>query len=558
MPIGNTLPFSFEISLSVLNHLGRNLYRSFSTILGEAISNSWDADAENVWIILDRQRNRFFVKDDGVGMDRIDFQNKFLKIGYSKRQQSSHSQEGRPYIGRKGIGKLALLSCAERVTVISRKSSEENYVGGIIDNVALDTAITDDVEVSKYSLDRYNLEDYSEQIRDHDHGTIICFDAIKSGIQNTPEFFRKVVALYFKFSIHDPTFRIYIDGSEVSHEDLSSLAEKTQFLWCTDDFDDPYIDYAEKYLAEPPVQIPNNLNFRGFIASVEKPSDRTIRTMQEAAGVDLFVNGRVRAKDILKSISASRITENYLYGQIHYDQLDDDDGIDRFTSGREDIVANDEKYAGFLEEIKSALLPKILKEWDEMRRNHNQDGDDEEASIKKERRRAESLYNTIIDSYHFPKSTDDKKFLKELREAAAGNFGAYANCFVSENLIREYIRRQDADYSSMLSNALQQQKSEQAKKEKCNICISIRERSSDLLTYAGMDELLEITRRTLPDKQRQHIGMEVLQYGVIRNALAHTAILTKEAKQKLASLSDNIKGKVNSLFSQTKENLRDH
>lgn len=40
--------FKFEISLSVLNHLGRNLYRNFITVIGEAISNSWDADAKNV------------------------------------------------------------------------------------------------------------------------------------------------------------------------------------------------------------------------------------------------------------------------------------------------------------------------------------------------------------------------------------------------------------------------------------------------------------------------------------------------------------------------------
>lgn len=42
--------FTFEISLSVLNHLGRSLYRSFATVLGEAISNSWDADAKTVKI----------------------------------------------------------------------------------------------------------------------------------------------------------------------------------------------------------------------------------------------------------------------------------------------------------------------------------------------------------------------------------------------------------------------------------------------------------------------------------------------------------------------------
>src|SRR3989344_2231183 len=104
--------FTFEISLSVLNHLGRNLYRSFATVLGEAISNSWDADAKNVWIYINRENNSFVIKDDGLGMDEDDFQDKFLKVGYSKRKDNGMSSSGgRPYIGAKGIGKLALLSC---------------------------------------------------------------------------------------------------------------------------------------------------------------------------------------------------------------------------------------------------------------------------------------------------------------------------------------------------------------------------------------------------------------------------------------------------------------
>ena len=99
--------FSFNISLSVLNHLGRNLYRSFVTVLGEAISNSWDADATSVWIEIDKGGGNFIIKDDGEGMSIDDFQNKFLKIGYSKRKSGGNkSPKGRPYIGRKGIGKV--------------------------------------------------------------------------------------------------------------------------------------------------------------------------------------------------------------------------------------------------------------------------------------------------------------------------------------------------------------------------------------------------------------------------------------------------------------------
>ena len=133
--------FTFEISLSVLNHLGRNLYRSFITVLGEAVSNSWDADADNVWIYIDRDENYLVIKDDGDGMTADDFQNKFLKIGYTKRKDGmTKSAKGRPYIGRKGIGKLALLSCADKISVISKKENEE-YVGGTIDNSGLDDAI---------------------------------------------------------------------------------------------------------------------------------------------------------------------------------------------------------------------------------------------------------------------------------------------------------------------------------------------------------------------------------------------------------------------------------
>ena len=92
--------YTFAISLSVLNHLGRNLYRNFITVLGEAISNSWDADANNVWIDIGKSDNNFFIRDDGCGMNSSDFQNKFLKIGYSKRKENGMvSPTRRPYIG---------------------------------------------------------------------------------------------------------------------------------------------------------------------------------------------------------------------------------------------------------------------------------------------------------------------------------------------------------------------------------------------------------------------------------------------------------------------------
>ncbi len=80
--------FKFEFSLEILNHLGRGLYRSFATVIAEAVSNSWDADATKVKITIDKKN--LIVEDNGKGMNGTDFQDKFLKVGYSRRLDAAN------------------------------------------------------------------------------------------------------------------------------------------------------------------------------------------------------------------------------------------------------------------------------------------------------------------------------------------------------------------------------------------------------------------------------------------------------------------------------------
>ena len=363
--------FTFKISLSVLNHLGRNLYRSFATVLGEAISNAWDADASNVWIYLDPDKNGFWIKDDGCGMTSDDFQNKFLKIGYSKRKSGkSRSTKDRPFIGRKGIGKLALLSCAERITVIS-KVKGGGYVGGTIENSELDEAITDDLTPQEYELANADTTAFAKHTRGHAHGTIIRFENLKDGVKRSFGFLSKIIALYFRFSLLDKSFKIYLDNHEITHKHLNDLAEKTEFLWKIGDGEDPYVAALEKAFAkEDNLHETKSLKLAGvtgFVAAVKLPRDLKVMTTDERVGVDLFVNGRLRERDILKHIPTARIVENYLYGQIHFDSLDDKN--DRFTSSREGIVADDAKFQDFLERFRKTLLT-IVADWDEIGRAH--------------------------------------------------------------------------------------------------------------------------------------------------------------------------------------------
>ena len=337
------MPFTFEISLSVLNHLGRNLYRSFATVLGEAISNAWDADAVNVKIYIDSISNDLVVKDDGIGMTADDFQKNFLRIGYSKRKGGeSTSEKGRPFIGRKGIGKLALLSCADRIAVISKVNGSD-YVGGVIDNSALDEAITEDLIPQEYPLENYEKNIFSQYTSDHEHGTIIRFENIKDGIRNTEDFLKRIMALYFRFSLLDDSFNIFINEEKITLDHLERLAQKTQFLWNINNLNDPYIsEKLTDFLKEEAESIQTDSSVKGFIASVDKPKSLKILTIDDRVGIDLFVNGRLRERDILKHIPTARLAENYFYGQIHFDNLDDEK--DRFTSSREGIIADDPKY----------------------------------------------------------------------------------------------------------------------------------------------------------------------------------------------------------------------
>ncbi len=67
----------------------------------------------------------------------------------------------------------------------------------------------------------------------------------------------------------------------------------------------------------------NGDEINGFVISVEKPADLKIKETDDTVTVDLFVNGRLREKDILKHIRTRRVPESYLYGQINYNALDE-------------------------------------------------------------------------------------------------------------------------------------------------------------------------------------------------------------------------------------------
>jgi len=542
--------YTFNISLSVLNHLGRNLYRNFITVLGEAISNAWDADAKNVWIYIDRDKNSLIIKDDGLGMNDSDFQNKFLKIGYSKRKDGSiQTESGRPFIGRKGIGKLALLSCAKRIHIFTKTENSE-FIGGVIDNSSLDQAIDDDN--SQYQLENVNSNAFDSLKRSLHSGTIIYFEDVNDGIKNRVEYIRKLIALFFRFSLFDNSFKIILNDEQITLNELNDLVLSTQFVWQINSINDPFLQEKISATREHIKQykkLSSRLSINGFIASVEKPSHLKIRGTEEKVSVDLFVNGRLREKDILKHIPSTRIVESYLFGQIHFNELDGD--IDRFTSSREGVISDDPEFQSLLKELKDNIIRVIIEDWDIWRVERNQEGDSENTRITKKERKSKELFITVSDEFVPPKTSPQRSKVEEwinsLSNDAQFNFTSYSECFVSENLLRKFIEEKSITLTQEADKEIEKWKeAENRNKGNANLSIELRQSNSDL-TFLSMDGLANLTDKVDPIKSAG-LSRDAKEYKPIRDAIAHTALLTDLAKNRLSSTYENIKARIKKLL----------
>lgn len=101
----------FSFTWQALKLLGKSLYSNPWAAISELVANGFDADANNVWVLLDLSEGKdnatLQVRDDGVGMDREGVRN-YVRVGRNKREQSPDSPVAKP-MGRKGIGKLAAL-----------------------------------------------------------------------------------------------------------------------------------------------------------------------------------------------------------------------------------------------------------------------------------------------------------------------------------------------------------------------------------------------------------------------------------------------------------------
>lgn len=98
---------------NTIEHLGISLYSKLPSVISELVSNSWDADSDNILIdFIDNDSEKAIIyKDDGDGMTFEELNEKYLVIGRNRRIaiQEEYSVKGRKFIGKKALENFLFL-----------------------------------------------------------------------------------------------------------------------------------------------------------------------------------------------------------------------------------------------------------------------------------------------------------------------------------------------------------------------------------------------------------------------------------------------------------------
>ena len=157
----------FKTRARALDLLGRQQIAGIPTAINELIKNAHDAYADNFDIDFLRLRNLLILCDDGLGMTKEEFENRWLTLGTESKLANKNSnlppidnsKPLRPIMGEKGIGRLAIASIGKQVLIVTKaKKRAEEY-----------KVVVAFINWEIFELPGINLEDIVIPVKEFDH-----------------------------------------------------------------------------------------------------------------------------------------------------------------------------------------------------------------------------------------------------------------------------------------------------------------------------------------------------------------------------------------------------
>jgi len=360
--------YTMKMSLNVLKHLGLYLYSNVPAVLSEVVANSWDADAENVWIDIVPKEDRIVITDDGDGMTQAEVNGRYLTVGYSRREDKEKGRKitlkwKREVMGRKGIGKLSLFSIAKCVELHTIRDGKKSALRMAIHDI--EKAIRDDGGT-------YHPKALPAGVVEIEKGTRIILTGLKKRTDQAGPALRRRLARRFSIIGEEHHFTVELDGTPIKITDRDYF-HKIQYLWRygkkedTKEYTDHCGSLGHNGHHDGIITVDGtSYQIKGWIGTVGKPS--ALKDPDDNLNkITIMVRGKLAEEDILEHFNEGRIYTKYLIGEINADFLDLDDQADCATSSRQSINEDDPRYVA-LRDFIFARLNDIRDKWDELRK----------------------------------------------------------------------------------------------------------------------------------------------------------------------------------------------
>jgi hypothetical protein len=304
----------------IIDHLGIQMYQSPTAAIAELIANAWDADAEEVSITLPGQLDDeavIVIKDNGVGMTFQECEDRYLNVGFGRRDQNpdEHTAEkSRPILGRKGIGKFAGFGIAEiiKVETISKLTGEKTVFELNIHNLRGEKYVDTgkEIDVTEY-LGRSNK-------RKADHGTIITLMALTLGHRPSPAIFARSMARRFLLHQRVADFKVQINDTPLPEAEEGGKVEFTFPASYRDEEKPKGMKVVNEWAEE---KLTNGKQIKWKFHFYEKPIDD-----EELQGISVFSRGKLAQAPFFFNLSGGlggQHGQEYLSGQVQADYLDE-------------------------------------------------------------------------------------------------------------------------------------------------------------------------------------------------------------------------------------------
>lgn len=307
----------------IIDHLGIQMYQSPVAAIAELVANAWDADSPEVRITLPDNLDAaaaLQIEDDGSGMTFKECEERYLNVGYNRRieDDASETPEGRPLLGRKGIGKFAGFGIAERIKVstVSEETGEKTVFELNIHDLRSESYVAEGGEIA--------VEEYlpPDENRRQDHGTSIVLKHLTLGRRPSPGQFRRSMSRRFLLLQWAEDFRVEVNGQPIPQdEDLA----RVEFMFPRDFTEDEIpagLTLEDGWGVE---SLPNGKRVRWRVFFFKDTIDE-----EELQGIAIFSKVKLAQRPFFFNLSGGLSGQHgqaYMAGQVlanYVDQLKDD------------------------------------------------------------------------------------------------------------------------------------------------------------------------------------------------------------------------------------------